>query len=227
MLLSALTPLTTPNNYICTLLFSPISHHKPHPSLNLKQPPYASASASLATNGTSLRHVTRTLSDDESERSPPMLSSASAVASAISRTSTSPVEFLQSLDTDQEACKLVLPSPDFQRLCVEQLDLFRRIVDHDALLSVYVRPAGSYVMDRLELRRVVSYPGVTDADIVILVGNFSVPAGLRAAEAALSSQQVQVVSEHRAVVFPMVKHPFVVGFLVAELPRMETDVVWE
>ncbi|KAK1578754.1 hypothetical protein Q3G72_032912 [Acer saccharum] len=228
MLLSALTPLTSPNNYICTLLFSPISHHKPHPSLNLKQPPYASASpsASLATNGTSLRHVTRTLSDDEPERNPPMLSSASAVASAIRRTSTSPVEFLQSLDTDQEACKLVLPSPDFQRLCVEQLDLFRRIVDHDALLSVYVRPAGSYVMDRLELRRAVSYPGpgVTEADIVILVGNFNVPAGLRAAEAALSSQQVQVVSEHRAVVFPMVKHPFVVGFLVAELPRMETDM---
>lgn len=27
--------------------------------------------------------------------------------------------------------------------------------------------------------------------------------------------------EHRAVVFPMVKHPFVVGFLVAELPTME------
>lgn len=53
-----------------------------------------------------------------------------------------------------------------------------------------MRPAGSYVMDRLELRRVVCYPGGNANDIVILVGNFSVPTGLRAAEAALSSQQV-------------------------------------
>lgn len=87
-----------------------------------------------------------------------------------------------------------------------------------------MRPAGSYVMDRLELRRVVSYPGVNATDIVVLVGNFNMPAGLRAAEAALSSQQVQVVPEQRAVVFPMVKHPFVVGFLVAELPLMELQM---
>ncbi|KAL5759951.1 hypothetical protein ACOSQ2_018789 [Xanthoceras sorbifolium] len=229
MLLSALTPqphtpLSSPNNYIFPLLFSPISH-KPHPSLNPKQPPNASASLAVTNAATSLRHVTRTLSDDdEPDRNGAMVSSASALASAIRRTSTSPVEFLQTLETDQKTCELVLPSPDFQRLCVEQLDLFRRIVDPDAVLSVYVRPAGSYVMDRLELRRVVSYPGASAADIVILVGNFSVPAGLRAAEAALSSQQVQVVSDHRAVVFPMVKHPFVVGFLVAELPRMQADV---
>lgn len=45
-------------------------------------------------------------------------------------------------------------------------------------------------MDRLELRRVTAYPGVNAADIVILVGSFSMPTGLRAAEAVLSSQQV-------------------------------------
>ncbi|KAE8023544.1 hypothetical protein FH972_009225 [Carpinus fangiana] len=74
-------------------------------------------------------------------------------------------------------------------------------------------------MDRLELRRVTVYPrGADVADTVIIVGNFSVPTGLRAAEAALSNQQVEVVPENRAVVFPMVKHPFVLGFLVAELP---------
>lgn len=76
-------------------------------------------------------------------------------------------------------------------------------------------------MDRLELRRVTSYPGVKAADIVILVGNFTVPTGLRAAEATLSSQPVEVVGEHRAMVFPMVKQPFVVGFLVVELPELE------
>lgn len=59
------------------------------------------------------------------------------------------------------------------------------------LVQIYVRPAGSYVMDRLELRRVTFYPSVDGADIVILVGDFSVPAGLRGAEAALSNLQVR------------------------------------
>lgn len=61
-------------------------------------------------------------------------------------------------------------------------------------LKVYVRPAGSYVMDQLELRRVALYPG-EDAEseeegIVILVGHFHAQAGLRAAETALSELQV-------------------------------------
>lgn len=45
-------------------------------------------------------------------------------------------------------------------------------------------------MDRLELRRVTCYPSVNGGGVVILVGNFGIPAGLRAAEASLSSQQV-------------------------------------
>lgn len=56
-----------------------------------------------------------------------------------------------------------------------------------------MRPAGSYVMDRLELRRVILYPEpstVNTTDVVILIGNFNVPAGLRAAEAMLSNKQV-------------------------------------
>lgn len=32
------------------------------------------------------------------------------------------------------------------------------------------------------------------------------------------------MAESSAVVFPMVKHPFVVGFLVAEFPRKEHDL---
>ncbi|OMO56056.1 hypothetical protein COLO4_35805 [Corchorus olitorius] len=97
-----------------------------------------------------------------------------------------------------------MPSPDFQRLCLEQLDLFQRVVEPDAILSVYVRPAGSYVMDQLELRQVMSYPGVKAADVVILVGNFTVPTGLCATEASLSSQQVEVIKEHRAVVLDVI-----------------------
>lgn len=32
-----------------------------------------------------------------------------------------------------------------------------------------------------------------------------------------------MISECRSVVFPMVKHPFVVGFLVAEIPALEIE----
>ena len=52
-----------------------------------------------------------------------------------------------------------------------------------------MRPAGSYVMDRLELRRVCINPPDAD-DIVVLVGHFNIPAGLRGAEAALSELRV-------------------------------------
>ncbi|RDX86296.1 Chloroplast sensor kinase, chloroplastic [Mucuna pruriens] len=150
--------------------------------------------------------------------------SAAALASAIRKASTSPVHFTQRLEKDRQT-GLVLPSTDFLRLCLHQLHLFRRIVP-EALLSVYVRPAGSYVMDRLELRRVALCPGDAESEsesIVILVGHFNIPAGLRAAEATLSNLQVNVVPECKAVVLPMVKHPFVVGFLVAELPLVELE----
>ncbi|WCJ38555.1 chloroplast sensor kinase [Euphorbia peplus] len=180
----------------------------------------SSTSSTTNINSSLLHQVARTLPDDDQ---PEMLSSASAVASAIRKGSNSPVVFEQKIEEADNKSKLVLPSIDFRQLCVEQLDLFRRIVDPDAILSIYVRPAGSYVMDRLELRRITSYPGTNASEMIILVGNFNVPAGLRAAEAALSSQQVEIVPEHRALVFPMVKHPFVVGFLVAEIPMVELE----
>ncbi|CAJ2677132.1 unnamed protein product [Trifolium pratense] len=164
-------------------------------------------------------------SDSDDNSSTLTLSSTRALAAAISKVSTSPVEFTQRLEKDRRN-GLVLPSPDFHRLCLQQLHLFRRIVP-ESFLSVYVRPAGSYVMDRLELQRVALYPGgdaESDSDgIVILVAHFNVPAGLRATETILSELQVKVVPECKAVVLPMVKHPFVVGFLVAELPLVELE----
>ncbi|CAL8994166.1 unnamed protein product [Prunus brigantina] len=192
-----------PHDLLITNAFSPSSLQNPNPS-----PPQT------------IRHVTHSASDGEPEANS-MVPSASAVASAIRRASTSPVDFIQRIEKEQNR-GIVLPSPDFQRLCIQQLDIFRRIVDPDALLSVYVRPAGSYVMDRLELRRVTCHPGAkSSSDIVILVGSFSVATGFRAAEAVLSNHKVEVIAECKAAVFPMVKHPFVVGFLVAEFPRME------
>ncbi|KAH0991723.1 hypothetical protein GBA52_003206 [Prunus armeniaca] len=191
-----------PHDLLITNAFSPSSLQNPNPS-----------------TPQTIRHVTHSASDGEPEANS-MVPSASAVASAIRRASTSPVDFIQRIEKEQKR-GIVLPSPDFQRLCIQQLDIFRRIVDPDALLSVYVRPAGSYVMDRLELRRVTCHPGAKSSDIVILVGSFSVATGFRAAEAVLSNHKVEVIAELKAAVFPMVKHPFVVGFLVAEFPRME------
>ncbi|PIN22935.1 hypothetical protein CDL12_04344 [Handroanthus impetiginosus] len=238
MLLSTSPPQspfpTTQSNSTLVPLFSP-NYSKPQPHCPCACRSTAAASAQrpvflAATASTSLRQVSFTSDDDKSDEDS-MVSSAAAVAAAIRAASTSPVEFVQ---RTEKSCSsggaknkaLVLPSQDFQRLCLEQLDLFRRIVDPDALLSVYVRPAGSYVMDRLELRRIALYPGVHAADIVVLVGNFSVPAGLRVAEAAISSQQAEFFPELGAVVFPMVTHPFVVGFLVAELPKMVLEREW-
>jgi hypothetical protein len=48
-------------------------------------------------------------------------------------------------------------------------------------------------VDQLELRRVALYPGINDIperDTVVIVGNFSISAGLRAAEGFLVKQQV-------------------------------------
>lgn len=58
-----------------------------------------------------------------------------------------------------------------------------------------MRPAGSYLMDRLELRRIAVYPSPNPSnldDIVILIVDFCIPTGLRAAETSLSSQQVML-----------------------------------
>lgn len=135
---TAITPKTQlSKSHTCCLLFCP-NYYPPKFCASLNPKPLTSSPKSLSSNGTSLRHVTRTLSNDDEPPAAgsPMVSSASAVASAIRRTSTSPIEFLQTIETDQKRCNLVLPSPDFQRLCVEQLHLFRRIVDPDAVLSV-------------------------------------------------------------------------------------------
>ncbi|CAH2066008.1 unnamed protein product [Thlaspi arvense] len=226
MLLSAIASQTllssNPNLIFCTCIPNPRPSNSSLKLLNASSSSSPSSIYTLPSRG--IRYVNHTASDGASDSAgsvgggETMVASASAIASAIRGASTTPVEFTQVIEKDHLKTKIILPSPDFQRLCLEQLDLFRRIVDPNAVLSIYVRPAGSYVMDRLELRRVTCYPSVNAGDVVILVGNFGIPAGLRAAEASLSSQQVEVVNKHRAAVFPMVKHPFVVGFLVAELP---------
>ncbi|XP_077250538.1 chloroplast sensor kinase [Tasmannia lanceolata] len=219
MLLSTIPTQIHPHHQSRCLSSPPPCNWKPKSLVALKSNVQSNPSSSLHNENETLRPVSNVNSDDSI-----LISSAAAVAAALRRATTSPIDLVQRIEKDGKN-GLVLPSSDFQRLCLEQLVLFREIVDRDAVLSVYVRPAGSYVMDRLELRRVTYYPGANvaeTADIVILIGNFVMPTGLRAAEASLSNHQVQVIPECEAVVFPMVKHPFVVGFLVAELPMMET-----
>ncbi|CAN0929340.1 Chloroplast sensor kinase, chloroplastic [Linum grandiflorum] len=202
----------------------------PPPTALLSSSFSSTASPSSSPAGKNLLHVSQSPPPDDANHEPEaeieMEPSASAIVAAIQRgggSNTASVEFEQRIEKDQKV-KSMLPSPDFHRLCVEQLDLFRRIVHPEAVLSVYVRPAGSYVMDQLELRRVVaSHPGAESDEVLVLTGNFRIPTGLRAAEAALTRRQIEFVSEPSAVVFPMVKHPFVVGFLVAELPKMEME----
>ncbi|CAA3030554.1 chloroplast sensor kinase, chloroplastic isoform X2 [Olea europaea var. sylvestris] len=229
MLLSTFPPQTPlSDNSTFAPIFSLI-YNRPRPSTfctaTAKTSQLSVANSSNSNSSTLLHHVNSTGNEagDSGEAEPEhaLVSSAAAVAAAIRKASTSPVEFVQRIEKDGAKNKaLILPSSDFQRICLEQLDLFRRIVDSEALLSIYVRPAGSYVMDRLELRRITFYPDVNVDDIVVLIGNFSIPAGLRVAEAAISSKQAELFPELGAVVFPMVKHPFVVGFLVAERPEM-------
>ncbi|ERN13842.1 chloroplast sensor kinase, chloroplastic isoform X1 [Amborella trichopoda] len=164
-------------------------------------------------------YVTHEDSEDEG-----LIASAMAAASVIRKASKSPVEFIQRTEKPSKNELMVSPSEDFQRLCIEQLGLFRRIVGRDVVLSVYVRPAGSYVMERLELHRVMLYPKMNldeKADIVVIIGTFGLPSGLQTAEAALSNQQVEEIPECRAFVLPMMKDPFLVGLLVAEFPVME------
>ncbi|KAH6815190.1 chloroplast sensor kinase [Perilla frutescens var. frutescens] len=241
MLLSAFPPQTplpsTHSNYCFAPIF-PLNYNKTqaHPPCACRATANTSAQRPLslgATASTALGQVSFTSDDDASSHDEDsMVSSAAAIVAAMRAASTSPVEFAHriekgSSDGGAKSKAMVLPSQDFQQLCLEQLDLFRRIVHPDALLSVYVRPAGSYVMDQLELRRVTLYPGVSEAEIVVLVGTFRIPAGLRVAEAAISSQQAEFLPELGAVVFPMVTHPFVVGFLVAELPTMALEREWD
>ncbi|KAF3334289.1 Chloroplast sensor kinase [Carex littledalei] len=204
----------------------PSSHYHPRLSLRLLLPAFAkhrSQIRPLLRNHAVALPVANTKEEDELS---PV--SAAAVAAAIRRASSaSPVEFTRRR-FDEEAGKggPLMPSSDFQRLCIEQLQLFRMVVSADAILSVYVRPAGSYIMDQLELRRVIFFPGIDvsdSSDCVILVCNFSVVAGLRGVEAVLSKQELDFVPEYGAMVLPLVKHPFIVGFLVAELPNVEAE----
>ncbi|KAL5994499.1 hypothetical protein ACLOJK_024552 [Asimina triloba] len=224
-----LCAFTTPSSSHANRIGAPPIFHPRNPSrsfdtgFSLARPsgrPNASSSPSP------LRQTSSTNGDGgSSPHEQGLVSSAAALAAAIRHAATSPVEIVQRVARDGKD-GIVLPSADFRRLCDEQLDLFLGIVDPAAVLSVYVRPAGSYVMDQLELRRVSCHPGMGLAeteDIVILIGNFCIPTGLRAAEAALSNNEVQVIPECRAVVLPMLKHPFVVGFLVAELPFLEFE----
>ncbi|CAN1295468.1 Chloroplast sensor kinase, chloroplastic [Linum perenne] len=151
MILLAAVPLHTPlsiSNFNSTSTAVTASNLLPCSANYQKLPPTApavllsssfSSTSSTAPASKKLRHVSQSPSpenaDDEAEAE--MDPSASAIVAAIQRggSNTASVEFEQRIVKDQKS-KLMLPSPDFHRLCVEQLDLFRRIVHPEAVLSV-------------------------------------------------------------------------------------------
>lgn len=114
-----------------------LHHHYPNRLIT------ASFSSSTTANATTSQHKIHPICLDESSE---MISSASAVASAIRKASNSPVEFMQRIESagKSKGGGLVLPGPDFISLCVQQMDLFRRIVHPDALLSVSLHFLISY-----------------------------------------------------------------------------------
>jgi hypothetical protein len=117
------------------------SHYNPCFSLRSLLPSFAKHRCSpirpLFRNHAPVHAVTlHEVSTKEEEELSPV--SAAAVAAAIRRASSaSPVKFTRRR-SDEEASKAgpLMPSSDFQRLCIEQLQLFRMVVSDDAILSV-------------------------------------------------------------------------------------------
>jgi hypothetical protein len=114
------------------MLLSITPHH--HYNYNLLQHFNPKSSPSTAAH-CSIRTVSISNNNNNGERDDVVtVSSAAAVAAAIRKaSSSSPVEFVERIEEEKMD---KLPSCDFQTLCVEQLDLFRRIVHPDANLSV-------------------------------------------------------------------------------------------
>lgn len=109
-----------------------------------------------------------------------MVPSASAIAAVIRKVSTSPVEFVQRIEkaggknkgSGDSGGGLVLPSSDFQRLCIEQLDLFRRILHPDALLSVRLVyfPLFCLIKDLIFLVKVCIFVPDTVVSFAFIIG---------------------------------------------------------
>ncbi|GLJ08741.1 hypothetical protein SUGI_0094960 [Cryptomeria japonica] len=161
---------------------------------------------------------------DEGELS----SSAMAIALAMQKICGYSVEIVQRVEKVVPAGVFAGPSAEFRTLCIEQLSLCANIVGDDAILSIYLRPAGSYVTDQLELKQAVIYPGQELAkqdDMLLLTGIFNSQVNLRSAEAAIAEQQVEEILECNALVLPMVKDLFLVGFLVAECQMVKSGSI--
>lgn len=155
-------------------------------------------------------------------------SSAMAIAMSMQRVSACPVKFVQRVEKVGRGV-FSCPSAEFGSLCNEQLSLCANIVRKDTVISLYIRPAGSYVTDQLELRQAIIYPGQELAeqdDILVLVGTFGTQATLRSAEAAFAERQVEDIPEHNALVVPMIKDLFLVGLLVAERLSIDPGSIW-
>ncbi|KAG2371516.1 Chloroplast sensor kinase [Vigna angularis] len=127
-----------------------VTHTPPHSSLsfcssNAKSHRIFSNSVSLP-----ITHNDNPTSDSD-DALHLIVPSATAVASAIRKASTSPVQFTQTLQTNRQT-ELVLPSTDFHRLCLHQLHLFcLHIVHKDSAVLPLIKsnflPSGNYLFE--------------------------------------------------------------------------------
>lgn len=105
-------------------------------------------------------------------------------------------------------------SAEFLALCTEQLGLCQDIVGTPARFTVYIRPAESYSTGQLEFHCIAVYPSHQDELLVLKQSDTLVPISL--AEAKLINQEVVEVANGSAILLPMVKDLFLIGFIVVE-----------
>ncbi|KAG0584178.1 hypothetical protein KC19_3G190900 [Ceratodon purpureus] len=135
-------------------------------------------------------------------------SSALAIADAIGTGFTA----LRKSDDSKQA--YTTASAEFIALCTEQLGLGKEIVGSSARFTVYIRPAESYSTGQLEFHCMAVYPSQDEEELVLKQSDTVVPISLD--EAELIKQEVVEVANGSAIILPMVKDLFLIGFVVVE-----------
>ncbi|CAM6099225.1 unnamed protein product [Calypogeia fissa] len=162
----------------------------------------------------------RTVTQQENEGEVPLPTSALAIAAAVASVSSTPFGFLTKIGNPGRM--LSTPSAEFLALCSEQLSLCEKIVGIQTNLTVYVRTAESYASGQLEFFLAASYPKNpswsvgTYKEVLMLTDKSESQGSLGHVESALVQREALELPESSALVLPLVKDMFLVGFLVAE-----------
>ncbi|CAM6105718.1 unnamed protein product [Calypogeia fissa] len=162
----------------------------------------------------------RAVTQQENEGEVPLPTSALAIAAAAASVSSTPFGFLTKIGNPGRM--LSTPSAEFLALCSEQLSLCEKIVGIQTNLTVYVRTAESYASGQLEFFLAASYPKNpswsvgTYKEVLMLTDKSESQGSVGDVESALVHREALELPESSALVLPLVKDMFLVGFLVAE-----------